>query len=209
MSNPWDINSGSPNLGAILRLAERTGHLPHQGTFRINDASYISMEMERQIHLPENSHSLQLIQQLRELTRQGKEFDKVSLDIQCRLQDKETSDITHADLLESKISQLKEMASHLQSVVKAKHQLITCLQQPFVGDYIKIEAVYHRHVKEMFPLIASCLADLATNLNNIEWSKEFSAKDSQLDGTLSCISSSLAQLQTNFQSLCQIRECLE
>ncbi|XP_071951035.1 uncharacterized protein [Antedon mediterranea] len=154
-------------------------------------------------------HSLNLIQQLRELSKQGKELDKVSLDIQCRLLDKETRDITHVDILECKISQLNDLTSHLQSVVKAKHQLITRLQQPFVGDYVKIEATYHRHVQDLFPLMATCLADLSSNLNNIDWTSEFDLKNVKLKETLSSISTSLAQLQTSFQSLCLMRECLE
>ncbi len=81
---------------------------------------------------------------------------------------------------EAKITHLNEVNSHLESVVKHKDRLINTLQQPFVGDYLKLEAAYHTHVKELFPLVASCLAELTGNLDNIQWASGFDLQDGKL-----------------------------
>ena len=81
---------------------------------------------------------------------------------------------------ESKIAHLNELNSHLQSVVQHKDRLINTLQQPFVGDYLKLEATYHRHVKELFPLVASSLAELTANIDNIQWASSFDLQDGKM-----------------------------
>ena len=43
-----------------------------------------------------------------------------------------------------KIEKVKSLNSHIQSIIDSKAQLLTRLQQPYVGEFIKLEAQYHR-----------------------------------------------------------------
>jgi len=46
---------------------------------------------------------------------------------------------------EKRIDKIKKLNSHLESVIESKDQLIKRLQQPFQGEYLKLEAQYHRY----------------------------------------------------------------
>ena len=72
------------------------------------------------------------------------------------------------------------MTAHLQAIVESKDHLINRLQQPFVGDSLKVEATYHRHVKELFPLAATSLAELNGNLETVQWASDFNMKDGRM-----------------------------
>lgn len=47
-------------------------------------------------------------------------------------------------ILEEKIKKISSLNTHIQSILDSKSQLLLRLQQPFVGDFIKLEAQYHR-----------------------------------------------------------------
>lgn len=47
---------------------------------------------------------------------------------------------------EKRIKDIQSLNGHMQSIIDSKSQLKTRLQQPFVGDFVKIEAQYHRQV---------------------------------------------------------------
>lgn len=47
---------------------------------------------------------------------------------------------------EKRIKDIQSLNGHMQSIIDSKSQLKTGLQQPFVGDFVKIEAQYHRQV---------------------------------------------------------------
>ncbi|XP_033630797.1 AUGMIN subunit 2-like [Asterias rubens] len=201
VSNPWI--SEERTTAAVcnaIRLAERSGHLKSRRDETLGEMAQ---------SLQDNSPSLHLIKQLREMSERGQQLDETNNEIQCRLMDKETRDITHLDVIESKVSQLDTMTAHLQAIVESKDHLINRLQQPFVGDSLKVEATYHRHVKELFPLAATSLAELNGNLETVQWASDFNMKDGRMDETLMAISTSLAQLQTSFQTICQLRNTLE
>ena len=51
---------------------------------------------------------------------------------------------------ENRKKELKSLSDHLQMVVSNKEYLVTRLQQPFVGDYIKLEAAFHKYTSQMF-----------------------------------------------------------
>ncbi|XP_021344606.1 AUGMIN subunit 2-like, partial [Mizuhopecten yessoensis] len=104
-----------------------------------------------------------------------------------------------------KIKVIKGLNSHIESIIECKSQLLVRLQQPFVGDFIKLEAQYHKFAGALFPQIAPLLADLNTHLENISWTKNLTFSDGKLEIMLSELNSILATLQTNFQSLCQMR----
>ena len=72
------------------------------------------------------------------------------------------------------------MSSHLQRVLEGKQELIHRLQQPLVGDFLRLEASYHPQARELFPLVAGCLAELSANLDNMQWSSEFDLQDGKM-----------------------------
>nr|XP_054762830.1 HAUS augmin-like complex subunit 2 [Lytechinus pictus] len=195
--NPWcsDVHSISAT-SSIIRFAEKTGHLRVK---REEDMKEIEGNLHRQ------SPSLRLIEQLREVAEKRKRLDQVNVEIQCRLMDKDTRDLTHLDLLESKISNLNALSSHLQRILQGKKELINRLQQPLVGDFLRVEATFHPQVKELFPLVVSCLAELSANLDNIQWGSEFDLRDGRVAAILDDIATSLAQLQTRLHTVMQVR----
>ncbi|CAH1273429.1 HAUS2 [Branchiostoma lanceolatum] len=197
MLNPWasDQRPLGP-YGLLIEQAELSGHLKKRRDRDIAMATDLAREQ---------SPSLQLFQVLRQITAQRKELDKVNIEVQCRLQDKETSDITHLGTLENRIKQLNELSQHLQTVMQHKGQLKSRLQKPFVGEYLHFAAQYQRCVAEVFPMLAPILSDLQTNLDNIHWASSFSLDNGHLDQTLDELTASLAQVETGLQSLVQLR----
>ncbi|XP_048753486.2 HAUS augmin-like complex subunit 2 [Ostrea edulis] len=191
--NPWsDADSALSPLLNVLNLAEKLGYV----------------QKDKAVQFKSSAPSLAMIAVLKESSRIQKELHQVDLDIQKRMQDKETSDITHFDTREKRIKDIQSLNGHMQSIIDSKTQLKTRLQQPFVGDYVKIEAQYHKYAAEIFPQIAPILADLNTHLENITWMKSLSFNDGQMENLLSELHNSLAGLQTTFQLLCQMRTCM-
>ena len=47
-------------------------------------------------------------------------------------------------LLDEKTKKMEELSLHFSAIVDKKEELIKRLQQPFVGDYISIDADYQR-----------------------------------------------------------------
>ncbi|XP_062575823.1 HAUS augmin-like complex subunit 2 [Saccostrea cucullata] len=188
--NPWsDADSALSPLLNVLKLAEKLGYV----------------QKNKEEKLKSSTASLAVIALLKEITKIQKELHQVDLEIQKRMQDRETSDITHLDTREKRIKNIQSLNGHMQSIIDSKSQLKTRLQQPFVGDFVKIEAQYHRYAAELFPQVAPVLADLNTHLENITWVKSLSFSDGQMESLLSEINNTLAGLQTSFQLLCQMR----
>lgn len=198
--NPWSNQDKSITaLKRALLLGERTGHISR------SDYEEEGLSTDAQSHLP----SLKLIQALKKMSKARAELNKVTLEIQCRMQDKETQDITHLDILEQRINKIKSLNSHIESVIESKDQLIQRLQQPFQGDNLKLEAQYHKFACELFPQITPLLAELNTNLENIVWAKSLSLKDGRFDTMISELSTALNAMQASFQSYCQIQQSME
>jgi len=127
-----------------------------------------------------SSPSVALIRLLREITRLGKALDKVNLEIQCHLKEAETKDITHVDILGSRCHQLEQISGQLSTIIEKKDELISRLQQPFVGEFLEIDAAHHKNTAEILPMISSDLASFPTVLENIAWIRNFSLADGQL-----------------------------
>ncbi|XP_050391514.1 HAUS augmin-like complex subunit 2 [Patella vulgata] len=200
--NPWiNEDKSLTSIKNALILGEKTGHIRKRYDDDSCDESSSNFDEEV---LP----SLKLISVQREISKKRRELNEVKLQIQKRMQDKETHDITHIDKLESKIQQVKELNNHLQSILSCKDQVVNRLQQPLVGDYIKIDAAYHRYVSELFPLVTPLLGDLNMHLDNISWIKStnFPKGRTKLESVLTELSSAIAGLQSQYQALCQLRK---
>ncbi|XP_071129227.1 HAUS augmin-like complex subunit 2 [Mytilus edulis] len=198
--NPWSATGSTlAPLTNALKIAENTGHIRKRIGFDVHQ-----LQDDYHHKLP----SLKLISQLKSLSKMRKEHYKINLEVQARMQDKETSDLTHLKVLGEKIDKVQSLNSHMQSIIDSKAQLLTRLQQPYVGEFIKLEAQYHRYASEFLPEIAPLLADLSTHLDNISWMKFLNLPDSKMDNMLTELGSTLASLQTTFQSLCQMRNSM-
>ncbi|XP_052266166.1 HAUS augmin-like complex subunit 2 [Dreissena polymorpha] len=197
-NNPWSTQDKSlTGLKKALMLGERTGHVA-------NKSSSLVLDPEKSTHLP----SVKLIQVLKKMSRAQAELNKVNLEIQLRMQDKETRDITHLDVLEARINKIKSLNSHIECVIESKELLNRRLQQPFQGEYLKLEAQHHKFACELFPQITPLLGELSTNLENIVWAKSLKWTDGRLDKLISELSSALGAMQTSFQSYCQIQQSM-
>ncbi|XP_006814672.1 HAUS augmin-like complex subunit 2 [Saccoglossus kowalevskii] len=167
--NPWvSENKSLGATGNVLTIAERTGHLKRR---RDQELSLIARE---------HSPSLKLISMLKEIQSRRNKLYKIDTEVKKRLLDKSTQDITHLDVLEQKIGKLNDLSEHLQSVTLHKDVIINRLQQPSVGEGLKIEARYHQFVSGLFPILAKCLSELSSNLDNIEWLGNLNLSDGQL-----------------------------
>ncbi|XP_077980741.1 HAUS augmin-like complex subunit 2 [Glandiceps talaboti] len=196
--NPWMTEEKSLGVvGSVLTLAERTGHLRRR---RDNEVAAIATDVKH------HSPSLHLIQVLRGIESKRKQVYKTDLEVNKIIMDKATKDITHLDHLERRIGKLNELSEHLQSVIKHKATIITRLQQPTVGDGLKVEATYHQFVAGLFPKMARCLAELSKNLDNIEWTGDFDLSDGRLDKSLNEITTTLAHLETSCETVIKMRE---
>lgn len=196
--NPWasDAFSASASSSILrLRFAETSGY---RQTKR-EDVKEIADNLQKQ------SPSVQLFHYLRDISEKRRQLHQINLEIQCRLMDKETRDITHLDILESHISRLNALSSHLQRILVEKKELINRIQQPLVGDFLRVEATYHPQVQEVFALVVNCLAELSTNLDNIHWGSQLSLRDRRMAEVLDDIAKLLAQLQTGLQTIMTVR----
>ena len=45
---------------------------------------------------------------------------------------------------EERIAQISKLNSHLQALVSQKDKIISRLQKPYVGDFLRVEAPYKR-----------------------------------------------------------------
>lgn len=199
--NPWSPSSAYINVGSlqnILTFAEKSGHI---------DRRDVNME-EIRSKVNTSSPSVALIRLLREITSLGKALDKVNLEIQCHLKEAETRDVTHVDILGSRCHHLEQISGQLSTIIEKKDELVSRLQQPFVGEYLEIDAAHHKNAAEVLPMISSDLASFPTVLENIAWIRNFSLADGQLLSVLSSIESSFAEIQSCYQALCQSRNLM-
>ncbi|KAJ7325667.1 hypothetical protein OS493_029091 [Desmophyllum pertusum] len=200
-ANPWSPSSTYIQVGSlqnILTFAEKSGHI---------DRRNVNIEEIRR-KVDTNSPSVALIRLLREITRLGKALDKVNLEIQCHLKEAETKDVTHVDILGRRCHHLEQISGQLSAIIEKKDELISRLQQPFVGEFLEIDAAHHKNTAEVLPMISSDLASFPTLLENIAWIRNFSLADGQLMSVLSSIESSFAEIQSFYQALCQSRNLM-
>ncbi|XP_064618071.1 HAUS augmin-like complex subunit 2 [Liolophura sinensis] len=195
--NPWD-NTISRSMTNALLLAEKTGHL------RRTDHECADMMKETKEKLP----SLKLISLLREITTKRREHNKVLLEVQKFVDDKETRDITQLDMLEVKVKEINELNNYLQNIISGKEFLLNRLQQPYIGEFLKLEANYHMFASELFPQVSTMLADLTTNIDTVDWAASADLDHYKFDSVLDHLTKCVAKMQTHFQTLCRLRDAL-
>ncbi|EDO44844.1 predicted protein [Nematostella vectensis] len=195
--NPWSPSSTFVNLGSLhrfLSLAEQTGH------FTKDLDSHDEVVKLAQ----EKSRSVIMIQILK-----GQSLDKINLEIQRHVRDLETIDITDVDKIGKRTFQMQQVSTHLSAISTHKDDLITRLQEPFVGNYLVIDAAYHKEASMTLPELASCLAAFPKHLENIDWSNSTNIMDGRLDNVLSAIESSFADLESHFRAAQKSRKAMK
>lgn len=195
-ANPWISDKSFGSVGHALQCAEEIGV--------IRKGALLDDE-ERVQDAYESLASLKMIALQRQIRQKQKELDEVNLEIQRRLLDRDTRDITHVNILEQRIAKVNELNSHLEQVISNKQQLMVRLQQPFVNDYLPVELQYQRYGSELLPKLVPSLSGLSTNLENIEWLMNLNSTVGDLGGLLADLSSTLATLQSVVQSIMQVR----
>lgn len=198
-ANPWISERSLGSVGNALQCAEEAGVIRKRALLddqdRVQDAY-------------ESFPSLKMIALQRQIQQKQKELDEVNLEIQRRLQDHDTMDVTHVDILDQRIAKVNELSSHLEQVIKNKQELIGRLQQPFVNDYIPVELQYQRYGGELLPKLVPSLARLSTNLENLEWLVNLSSTVGDLGGLVADLTSTVATLQSVVQGVTQVRRVM-
>ncbi|XP_076460193.1 uncharacterized protein LOC143293158 [Babylonia areolata] len=195
--NPWTSDDSAVALRNAIKLAEKTGHIFKKE--EVEECTKTRLE-----EMP----SMKMIQLQKSISLHNEQMNKVNFDIQRRMLYHETKDITDMGIIEKRTKEMKKLADNLQLVISNKEALITRLQQPHVGAYIKLEAAFHRHASEFFCQLAPLLSDLTSHLDDLSWVNTNAFSASQLDNLVTELSSTLASLQTRFQSISQMSQCI-
>ncbi|XP_025111548.1 uncharacterized protein LOC112574583 [Pomacea canaliculata] len=191
--NPWSNEDPfTTSLRNVISLAERMGYTKH------------GEEADRIRSCVAELPSIKHIKLQREITKQKKELEKINLEIFKRMQDFETRDMTHLDIIEKRTEKLKELNDHLQSVITHRDFFLTKLQQPFTGDFIRLESAFHKHASELFVQLAPVLSSLSSHVDDLIWLRQHDFADGVVDNHLLELSSALASLQTRFQTAIQL-----
>ena len=195
--NPWIDEQSQPGILKALLIAEQTGLI------RDYDSD---IKMKVRDDAEKKYPSLKMIALLSNIDKLKGQITSLQLEIQCRLQDKETADITHTSILEKRIAVLRNLNEHLQQLVSDKETLVSKLQQPYVGEFIKIQANYKHFASELFPQVVEVLSELGLHLDNLDWAAQVNMCDGQLDSLLEDLASVLATLHKGFLSMTQLRD---
>lgn len=196
--NPWTADKVAVALNNALLLAEKTGHICRRGD-SLNETVQIKVQQ-----MP----SLRMINLQKELSQHNIAMNKVNFEIQKRMLYHETKDLVDISVIEQRTNNVKRLVDHLQLVISNKDYLLTRLQQPFAGEYLKIGAQFHRYACELFTQIAPALSDLTSHIDDLAWVNTNSLLQNQLDQVLTDISSALAIIQTGFQTISHMSNCI-
>ncbi|KAK7489116.1 hypothetical protein BaRGS_00019630, partial [Batillaria attramentaria] len=164
--NPWSTDRCTANLRNAVLLAQRTGH-------------FVRVVGDTDEHIPEMP-SMKQIHMQREISRLRKELNKVNLELQKKMQHHDTKDIIQVDIVEKKTEKLKDLSDHIQTVNLKKESLISRLQRPFVGEYLRLEAGYQKEACEVFHKIAPVLSGLASHIEDLIWMNHQDFANSQM-----------------------------
>ncbi|XP_046854827.1 AUGMIN subunit 2-like [Xenia sp. Carnegie-2017] len=201
--NPWSTFSPYIDVGSlekVLTLARKKGQLPQElGEDRYN-------EIKKRVR--ETSKSVQLIEQLENLSSLQTSLSKVKEKICEHHLEQETKDLTDPNSLDEKIKKLEDLARHFSANVDKKEELVNRLQQPFVGDYINIDAEYQKYLVDAISQLSDILTNVTTYVDNLTWNCTFTWEDSTLEKILGGMSSTLAQMQSFFQASFQQRNLM-
>ncbi|KAK2190150.1 hypothetical protein NP493_86g04003 [Ridgeia piscesae] len=189
--NPW-VDEDTRAIENVLLVCQKTGHVTHTLANLPDREEQLSEAQEK---IP----SLRLIVGLSEVNAMKKKIYEAELEIQRHRQDKETQDVTNLVLLEQRVSQLDELNSHFQAIEEHKEKLAARLQQPYVGEFLRIDAAYKKYASDVIPRLVPILSDLSKQLGDFDsLSKE---KNDFTDGQLVGLS-----LQENL--LGEVTQCL-
>jgi HAUS augmin-like complex subunit 2 len=198
-ANPWISDRSLGSVRTLLQLAESIG-------ITCKDDDYLN---DRSDKAYDCAPSLRMVALLRETRDCRCQLDKVSLEIQQHLQDRETQDITHVDVLEQRIAKINELNSHLEELIKNKQALISRLQQPFVTGYVPIELQYQRYAGDFLPRLIPTLSELSTHLENLEWLVRLGSTAGDLGGLLADVTATLATHQAVCDGVNRVRGAMK
>lgn len=200
--NPW-VDEDTRAIENVLLLCQKTGHVTHTLANLPDREEQLSEAQEK---IP----SLRLIVALNEVNAMKKKIYEAELEIQRHRQDKETQDITNLVLLERRVSQLDELNSHFQAIEEHKEKLAARLQQPYVGEFLRIDAAYKKYASDVIPRLVPILSDLSRQLGDFDsLSKEKNDfTDGQLENLLGEVTQCLSSLQTTLRGLMTRRDKL-
>ncbi|KAI0228435.1 hypothetical protein LSAT2_021109 [Lamellibrachia satsuma] len=200
--NPW-VDEDTRAIDNVLLLCQKTGHVTHT-------LANLPDREEQLKEAQEKIPSLRLIVALSDVNAMKKKIYEAELEIQRHRQDKETKDITDLVLLERRMTQLDKLNSHFQAIDEHKEKLAARLQQPYVGEFLRIDASYKKYASDVIPRLVPILSDLSKQLSDFDsLSKEKNDfTDGQLENLLGEVTQCLSSLQTTLRGLVTRRDKL-
>jgi len=153
--------------------------------------------------------SMRLIQLQKDRSSRNRALQKVERRIANSKLEKEQAAFTHLQVIESQINTVKELCTDFDSIIKKSNILRNRLQKPFVGQHIKMDAVYHSFAKEVFSSLVPSLNDVSIHLDNIIWISHTDLSASQLDDLLKDMESLIASVSTSLFSISQYRNIVD
>ncbi|XP_059145027.1 uncharacterized protein LOC131932181 [Physella acuta] len=194
--NPWVIVECSTTssirncLGRLLSISEQ------------HPASLSSVVD----HAVEDSSTSKFVKLQKEISLKNKRLVKTRGTIEDYNQELQLFDIVHLNQTEKHFIVVKQLCSDLDTVLKNIETLINCLQKPFINNFIKMNASYHRFANEVFIQLVLSLNELSLHTDNITWISNNNFVMSELEPLLAEIQSTTATIQTSFHTVSQMRE---
>jgi len=195
MSNPWEVEPTFVNIGGLSTI------------LKINK-TICSIDCSNQTK-SRNENSIEFIERLKELAELNKEQANIMYEYQMKNLISDYHNILNTSMFDGLISMLDYMTNHLQLIINNKQVLVNRLHKPFVGKYLSVESNYHDLVSKFFPNIVDQVANVSTNLKNLEWVNGFTIRKTDFKDSLDLLLKDLSILQNLFQGMNECRDTLD
>ncbi|XP_067927965.1 uncharacterized protein [Watersipora subatra] len=202
-SNPWKEEE-ERRYGSTRRLMSLARDLGYK--FDTPD------DAAHQMKAVQSHDSIRMLSLMSEISATEEELNSLNRAINRNLLDKETHDITNLTVIESRLSKLAALSTHLGDVVDKKSTITSCLQKPYSRENLLIDASLQKYVVEFFTMISPLLSDLSNLLDTISWTttnaKDFPNKTDRvlirMNGAFNAVNEQverLAKLRSTIDSL--------
>ncbi|XP_014779681.1 uncharacterized protein LOC106875892 [Octopus bimaculoides] len=168
--------------------------------------SHEELKERQRAPLTRKYQSFALIDVLQQTRSTQKLINDVQLKKQERMLQHEAEDIISCTKIEKNLNEISSFNEYLKTILQKKQSLLTNLQRPLVENAIKLEVKYHSIFVKMLSHSANVLQNLMKNIENINWIKLTKlAAPNKLPEIVDYIETNLAQVNTNYHLMCQIK----
>ncbi|KAF6019577.1 hypothetical protein EB796_022103 [Bugula neritina] len=104
----------------------------------------------------ESYASVKTLNLMAEITSTENKLDSINREISKLLMDKETRDITNMTKIESRLSKLASLSTHLTEAVEKKSLITSRLQKPYTGENLIIDASFIMCLVVVYMCVTVC-----------------------------------------------------